>query len=342
MNQYGFEINLTNQTLPTSCEETRYTGSMNLEIETETILRNTIIGFFLLMFPLAVLLNCLLIFLIAKYKILRQTTFYLALQVVVVDLASVFFIFPLTIVGGFAQQWTFGPVLCTVSVFVESFLRQSRQSLMFAFVSDRFCLVFFPFWYRRHRKKLVIGLCVGLYTIAVILASILLILDCSGFSRVTWHCAIDTACTNPKACGIWTPISLVFFTVWGSCVPLVMYAVLFIKAKQIRNQVVPVNDSEEVTFYFNNERKANVTFFIMFLSLFGVVFIPLSLLIGEIIAFRTLNAQKTPGYTIVLTISVLIFNTLPIIDPIAIMRHSDVRKALSSLKRELRNFSSTI
>ena len=344
MNQFGFEVNLTNQSMSIPCEERQYIGIMILDFETETIMRSIVIAFLLLLFPFAVFLNCLFVILVAKSKILQQTTFYLALQVVVVDLASVFFVFPLTITGGFIQQWSLEPVLCTLTLFIEAFIRSSRQFLMFAFVTDRFCLVFFPFRYRRHRNKLVISLCIGVYTISVVLASVLSVLDCVGFSRVTWHCDLSEGCTNPEACGIWTSISLVFLTVWGSFVPLVMYVILFIKARMVKNRVVPVNAFEEVTLYFNRERKANVTFLIMFLSLFGVVIVPFLLFSGEVLAYRTLNAQTTPGYTVALTLCVLIFNILPIVDPIAIMRHSDFRKALSSFKKELksvRNSSTT-
>ena len=165
-------MNLTNQT---TCEERRFIGTTSLDYNTETIMRSIIIAFLLLIFPFAVILNCFLIFLVGKFKILRQTNFYLALQVVVVDLASVLFVTPITATNGFAQEWILGPGFCTLSAFVIYFLQQSRQYLMFLFVTDRFCLVFFPFRYKIYRRKVVISICIGVYSTAVIMSSLVLI-----------------------------------------------------------------------------------------------------------------------------------------------------------------------
>ena len=320
--------------MPIPCEESRYIGTMALDFETETIMRSIVIAFLLLIFPFAVILNCLLIFLFGRFKILRQTTFYLALQVVVVDLASVLFITPITTTNGIAQQWILGSVFCTISTFVIYFLQQSRQYLMFLFVTDRFCLVFFPFRYKKYRQKVVILICIGVYSIAVIMSSIVMILDCASFSRITWYCWVNSGCTNPQTCGIWNAISVSLSIILGSFVPLIMYTSLFIKAKIIRNQVVSIS-SEQTSPHSNNERRANTTFLILFLSLFGVVIIPFLLyLIGTAIV-QQFDIPLPPVHVILTTLSVVIFQILPIVDPIAIMRHPDVRKVLSFLKKKL-------
>ena len=290
----------------------------------------------MLIFPFAVFLNTLLIFLIVKFKVLRQTTFYLALQVVITDLGLTVMVTPVTVINATAGQWILGPALCKISILLISFLRQSRNSLMFVFVTDRFCSVFFPFRYFKHRTKVVIPLCIVTYLAGIVFASIPQILDCIEFSRVTWYCRSGRGCTNPKTCDV---ISVAYITIpqfWGSYAPVIMYTILFIKAKMIKNQVAPVNISEETIQNNRRERKTNLTFFFLFLSLFGVTFVPFVFFIVGRNTLHALGIRPAPGYKVVTIILRILYNILPIIDAIAIMRNPDVRRALSLLKKKLR------
>ena len=325
-------MNLSNDT----CQVSRYIGGTSLDPETETVMRYLTIGFILLLFPFAVFLNSLLIVLIGKFKVLRQTTYYLALQVVIIDLCITLIVTPLTVINAIAGQWILGPVLCSMTSFLVIFTRQSRNSLMFVFVKDRFCSVFFPFRYFKHRTKVVIPLCLVAYLVAIIMAIMPLSLDCIEFSRVTWYCSSGGGCTNPATCEITRTVLITLPQIWGSYIPLIMYTILFIKAKKFKRQVAPSDVSKETEQNSKHERKANLTFFFLFLSLFGVTFLPFMFYVIGRSTLRALGIRPASEYVIFTIILRTAYNILPIIDAIAIMRNPDVRSALSLLKKKLK------
>ncbi len=55
----------------------------------------------------------------------------------------------------------------------------------------------------------------------------------------------------------------------GSVVPMVMYIALFMKAKKVRNRIIPL-DTQEDAEQSKRDQKANITFFTLFLSLIGI------------------------------------------------------------------------
>ena len=329
------EMNMSNETSLVSCEVTRYIGGSSLDFETEVVMRYLTIGFVLLLFPFVVFLSILIIVLIGKFKVLHETTFYLALQVVIIDLGITVLVTPLTVINAIAGHWILGPVFCEMTSFLVTFTRQSRSNIMFVFVTDRFCSVFFPFRYFKHRTKVVIPLCLVAYLVAIIMAILPPSLDCTEFSRVTWHCTSGGGCANPAACEIIRATTITLPQIWGSYIPLIMYTILFIKAKKIKNQIGPVDVSEVTLENNKRERRANITFFFLFLSLFGVTFFPFMFYIIGRSTLLALGIRPASEYIIVTTILRTLFNILPLIDAIAIMRNPDVRSALSLLKKKL-------
>ena len=326
-------MNLSNET---SCEVSRYIGSTTLDYETEKVLRCLTISFILLLWPFAVFLNILLIVLIGKFKVLWQTTFFLALQVVIIDLGITVIVTPISVINAIAGQWILGPTLCAINSFFVTLTRQSRNSLMFVFVTDRFCSVFFPFRYFKYRKKVVIPLCIVAYLVTIILIIVEGTLDCNNFSRVTWHCSIGGGCANPEGCEIARATTIILTNIWGSYIPLIMYTILFIKAKMIKNKLPPAYASEEIVQNNKRERKTNLTFFFLFLSLFGVTFFPFVFYVVGRYILQALGIRPSPEYLVVVIILRTLYNILPIIDAIAIMRNPDVRRALALLKKKLR------
>ena len=107
-------------------------------------------------------------------------------------------------------------------------------------------------------------------------------------------------------------------------IPLFLYLLLYLKARKLKNAsvapestVTAVND--EQTFEVN--KRANFTFFIMFLSLFFVIVPPIfiNVIIGQVF---------TPSLwsEILRTISINALPLLVILDPIVISRDRDVRE----------------
>ena len=105
-------------------------------IHAEAVLRYLLVGYLILLFPFSACLNGFLIILMATIKLLHQTVYFLALQVVMVDFGLIIFVTPITIANAIAGKCTFDPTFCSLSIFVIHLIRMTRYWLMFVFVSD--------------------------------------------------------------------------------------------------------------------------------------------------------------------------------------------------------------
>ena len=326
------------------CEQLRI-----FNVDTETAVRFTYIGYVSLLFPFAIVLNSFSIFLIIKFKHLRQTTFILALQVILVNLLSTLLATPIAIANAQAGEWILGVTFCNVSGAALNLLYQMRNWLMFMLVCDRFCTVFFPLRYPKVRIKVVVPLYIGTVLIALVNMITPIVLDCMTFERLAWGCIIDDGCTNVQNCQTYRLISVAVATVMGSYIPMVMYIIIFIKARRIRNQTAPSEqvESEEMRERKKQERRANTTYFFLFLSLFGVTFIPILgyLLVPPILRAAEISNPNsfTPlpePFRIGFVLIRWTYDLLPIVDPISLMRNADVRKALKIFRSEVKAIAS--
>ncbi len=193
----GFEsVNL-------SCEEARLLGRQDLSEDVETVLRYFLIGFFSLVFPLSICLTSLTIFLILKFKHLRQTTFLLAMQLVILDFVLSMTFTPLSIVGAVNERWILGLQFCRIANVVILFTYQFRGWLMFTFVFDRFWTVFAPFQYPKYRNKVIWSLNISLLVLSSLIDLVLpYFLNCAGFERATYNCfgTVAEVCDNYNSC----------------------------------------------------------------------------------------------------------------------------------------------
>ena len=128
--------------------------------------------------------------------------------------------------------------LCSLFGFGQFFLGLARTYLMFVLVFDRFCTVIVPFWYLRHRIRMVLPLSLGAWMLAFVVALIPVkgLLDCYSVVRSGWACFPNQGCKHQEEClsYIWTTIIL---SNTSSVVSLIMYLILFCKAKKLRNKV---------------------------------------------------------------------------------------------------------
>ena len=150
------EVRYIPNTTNVSCEEELLRGATTLNYETEEILRYFLTGFLVLTLPFTPIINIDVIILIVRSNILHQITFYLALQLVVVDQLTALFIYPIAITSAVEGEWVMGLQFCWVSAIVILLLRQARNRMMFVFVLDQFLIVFKPLKYPKIRGKFVI------------------------------------------------------------------------------------------------------------------------------------------------------------------------------------------
>ncbi len=120
----------------------------------------------------------------------------------------------------------------------------------------------------------------------------------------------------------------------GNFVPMVMYISLFIKAKiEVRNRVIPSGAQQDVE-QRKRDRKANVTFFTLFLALIGVSIPPLfGFFVMEFI-LAPLGAHPPEALLVVLSLFQELRTLLSVMDSIIILRNPEMRKAIKKIKEE--------
>ncbi len=332
-------MNLSSE-LNQSCEELRLFGYQELSDNVEVPLRYFVLGYYSLLFPFSLSRTALIIFLIIKFKFLRQITFFLALQVAILDFLFVLTLTPATIISTIGGQWITGIHTCIISGGEFMFIYQLRNGLMFVFVWDRFCTVFMPFRYNKHRKKVILILCSTVLVLSAIGAVLPAIYGCYGFNRGVWICIIVPyeACPNFYFCQLYVITITALGQIVGSYVPMVMYIVLLIKAKRVRNQIIP-SGTQENAEQKKRDRKANITFFTLFLSLIGVHTPPLFAYIIINVILAPLGVQPPEALLLVSLLLQDLYALLPIMDSIAIMRNPEMRKAIQILKNKLKRGS---
>ena len=174
------------------------------------------------------------------------------------------------------------------------------------------------------------------------------LLDCYTVLRNTWTCFPADGCIHQRACFTYRWITYAVSNVSG-IVSLVMYLLLIRKARKIRNRVAVASPPEaaiskaieraEMAQRLKRERRANITFFLLFLALIGLSIPPTAfVLIGRIIVIISRTALPT-AYTVAEVLVGPAISLLIIIDPIVIMRNQDFREVIGKLFRIRQNNS---
>ena len=329
-------MNLSSE-LNQSCEELRLFGQQELSDNADLGLRYFVLGYNIVLFPISLILTGLIIFLIIKFKHLQQSTFLLALRVAILDHLFVLIVMSAVVVSTIGGQWSLGLHACNMSGGVFLFFYQIRNGLMFVFVCDRFSTVFMPFRYNRYRTKVIWVLCWTVLALATICAVPPMILGCFGFNRGAWACIIvlHKVCSNFHVCQVYAIISVALGQIVGSFVPTVMYIVLFIKAKRVRNQIIPSGTQQDAG-QRKRDRKANITFFTLFLGLIVVNNPPLLAYIVINLILASLGVHPPEALLLVSYLLQAMYGLLPVIDSIAILRNHEMRNAIILFKNKLK------
>ena len=336
-----FEMDSFNDTeFNISCEDLKTVGIQLFDVYVEEIIRYMTIGLVSLLFLITMCTNLIVIFLIVKFKHLRQTTYLLALQLIFVDLAYTCTVSFVSIISAIAKQWILGPGLCQFMGNMSAFLRMLRSFLMLVFVSDRFCTVFSPFQYQKIRMKVIIALVLGSVLLSLAYIVTPFVYDCVVFSRYAWQCLnVDMGCFNEHTCFKFRVVSAVANNTMGGAIPMIMYIALFLKARKIRqNTIVPVAVmSGDILERKKRERKANYTFLALFLFTFTFLFSTLLYFSGIQPILRIFNIDSSFSTQMVLFFVRVFYDLLPLLDSIAIMRNSEFLCALKKIRNTIRN-----
>lgn len=268
-------------------------------------------------------LNCFVIFLIVKFKALRKRDFLLAVHVVVADLI-VLFCLPVTILALLiSARDVLGPSSCSAIGFLVLLFNGVRFTMMFVLCTDRFCAVFFPFYYSSRSGSVFFALPYLVWGIWVVVAAVPLGLDCYGYEPTTGFCIMQSYCS--AACNVYRFTSLSAMMFFGGFIPVVLYSMLFCKARRMARDS---GSCETNAIMHSRTRQATLTFFILFLALAGCS-IPTYL----IFCLSPLAISSPLIFWAYFGISLSLFEAVLLADPIALMRNREVRESLNKLTR---------
>lgn len=184
-----------------------------------------------------------------------------------------------------------------------------------------------PFLYPKLRVKVLISMIVVMYAVAISVPTISAVLDCYSFAFTTWICRFTPQCGLP--CGTIRLVSgFIVFTVLCSVIPIVLYAILYCKAKRAMGTQ---HNGSATDMQAERQRRASITFFLMFLALFLVI-IPngtVSLIVSAPGIAATPNTSLWLYIVDIFTLN--IFTLVYITDPIFLMRNKDVREVVAKL-----------
>lgn len=300
------------------------------------ILRHLQIAYFLTAFPVSIVMNSLVIILVIQFKRLRTVTFLLALQIIVVDMVCAIVIFPTSVINAIAKKDIFKDI-CPLVGFSIFFLTALRTILMSVLVVDRFLSVFMAYLYPKFRVKVTTTTSVIAWGISLIISLVPTArqLDCYGFQQYTWTCTQTAGCKNQTVCLLYDSVVVIILHL-SNMAALLLYLILYCKARQLRNRVDVTPHSQQDGSVARaerqrQERKANVTFFLLFLSLLGISFPNFLFYEFSQLGHTSIgdySADAEPNFHVVIAISRTLYTLLLIIDPLVIIRDRDAREAI--------------
>ena len=306
----------------------------NYSVTANNVVRSFRVVYFTVLFVASVSLNSLLFFLVIKYKKLHTLSFAIALQVVVIDITlAVFYCLP-TIISTAAGEWILGKEVCVLTGFLTFTPISMRTCLMFVFVIDRFMSVFFPYFYPRHKVKIAVSLSVPIWLLCTVLCTLMFpgILDCFTFVSSFNVCIASGTCSG--SCSIF--IIILFNSIgWPSAVvPTVLFTALYCKGRRLSKSTATLAPSAAISgedkAVAKRERRATITFFLLFVSIFAVT-VPTST--TTVVIGQVSNLIDLPNFFFIVQAIAGSAGSLYIVtDPIVLMRDRDVREVLSSIK----------
>ena len=336
----GYNLTTTaNVSTVLTCQQVQNEVGVPLQLSAAVgdILRYSQVAYFLVSLLLGVLMNSLVIALVVRFKRLKTAMFYLALQVIIVDLINALIIFPSSTANAIAKRNVFTH-LCSALGFAIFFLRAIRTLIMSVLVIDRFCSIFMPYWYPRRQVKVIVTLSLVAWIAALVMSTIPIawLLDCYGFQHYTWACGLSVGCKHQRACPFYSTITVILMRT-SNIVALLLYLVMYCKARKLRNRVADISQFQQSTDARaerqGQECRANVTFFLLFLALIGVsfpsfFFTQVSNLLQISPTVRAIHANIGSSFQVFAVITRTLNTLLVIMDPIVIIRDRDAREVI--------------
>uniref|UniRef100_A0A1X7V807 G-protein coupled receptors family 1 profile domain-containing protein n=1 Tax=Amphimedon queenslandica TaxID=400682 RepID=A0A1X7V807_AMPQE len=327
---------------------------------------------------IGLLLNIFILFIIIKYRSLRQRLMYIAIQISIVEIAYSLLVPPAIFISGIAREWLLGEAMCNILGIVNDGFAYFRFMMTFILTLDRFISIFAPFFYERNSKKILFGLHGLVYctTFFRVLLPINGIMSCYVYVSTNKICTAFSGCS--LGCYYFVFVSIILIIVVGALLPLSMYVILFIKAYRVKKATkkmvpAPSTPSEEMksctsqkgsvvypelasapsafdddltdqktkrqirpsvtssksrhlSLSAENKKSLQVTI-TMFILLLSVIGCTSPAFVLYMVQFLSLHDQKT-FFILIMLLGRTSFNSIPVVDAIAIMRDQQFRKSI--------------
>ena len=279
-------------------------------------------GIMLVVMITSISINTIFIYLVLRYKELRQRAFFLAVELVTINLIYTITVQPMIIVGAIAREWVLGYAMCHVIAGISGAFFVAHFLMLLVLALDRAFTVFMPFYYERHGSKIAFGMSVALWAISLSRPISEAALGCVTFVPTYKICASTGSCNS--ICSVYVPVFAWIVTVPGIVAPLVLYVVMYMKGRQLNRQVVENSESP-----FN--KRIFKTFFILLVAIIGVA-LTAFILFTWLLVSTTITIEF---YIIQVLIGRTLSNSITIADPVILLRNQDVRNAWKGHQNEM-------
>ena len=276
----------------------------------------------IIIITLSLTINSIIVYLVFRYKQLRQRSFYLALQLIVINFIYTLLVLPTVVVTSIIRSWIFGSVMCIILGASTSFFFTGHYMMILTMALDRFFAVFMPFFYNRHGNKIAVVLSIILWPLSSLGPIAAIVLDCYTFIPMYKTCA-SSACNS--ACALFVPIYGWIFVLSCNVIPLMVYVALYLKGKQLQRKAnVGMSPEEKAKTAFNG--RVCKTF-----AIIAMVFIGVGLTSFVFYAWFTIEFSRvTLEYYIAQSlVGRTMASSITIADPVIILRNRDVHDAWS-------------
>ena len=269
----------------------------------------------------SICINSIVIYLVARFKKLHQRPFYLALQLVVLNLVYSVFYLPTVVVSYIARRWILGHIVCLIFGSTAGAFFTVYYFVVLVLTIDRFLTIFAPFFYTKHGNKMAVGMSISVWLLGLYRVVSAIALNCITYIPFTKLCSY-TSCSI--ACKLNGLVFVGLLILGGVATPLVLYLLMYLRGRALDKKVM--TDEEFKKRQFNN--KVIKTYLLIFVIIGCVGTTNLVLFLWFV-----LSSTITLGHYIVLTlVGHTLSSSVTITGPVVILRNRDVRDAWKERK----------
>ena len=175
-----------------------------------------------------------------RYRSTLDSSIFLAISVLVSNTIVAIFLCGETVIVSLTRSWLLGYWGCQLIGIVIMFGALSRWMTIGCVSLDRFCRVFLPFSYPKIEQKIVVSLLVLSWTVSVVASVAFFLLNAIDFLVNIPCCVLVTHSYSMSSTDTFiASLIVMFYRVFASVLPTVLYTTLYCKGKKI-NKVLPV------------------------------------------------------------------------------------------------------